>query len=109
MFKFNKSYQCPFYEEHAGEYYQGCWEFNDLCYLAPLVYEADGERRREVLLNSKPECAFGGCSVFNEYEGIIFEFVKLRCNTHSEKVNSLWALRSAISYFNKNHKCRYYE
>ena len=24
---------CPFYEEHAGEYWQGCWEFNDLCYL----------------------------------------------------------------------------
>lgn len=25
---------CPFYEEHSGEYYQGCWEFYDLCWCS---------------------------------------------------------------------------
>ena len=28
---------CPFYEEHSGEYYQGCWEHNDLCWLGSYV------------------------------------------------------------------------
>ena len=28
---------CPFYEEHSGEYYQGCWEHNDLCWLSSYV------------------------------------------------------------------------
>ena len=29
--------KCPFYEEHGGEYYQGCWEFTDMCYAAPTL------------------------------------------------------------------------
>lgn len=28
---------CPFYEEHSGKYYQGCWEHNDLCWLGPYL------------------------------------------------------------------------
>ncbi len=28
-------HHCPFYEEHGGEYYQGCWEFYDICWAAP--------------------------------------------------------------------------
>lgn len=31
------STECPFYEEHSGEYYQGCWEFNNLCWCAPIL------------------------------------------------------------------------
>lgn len=26
---------CPFYEEHGGEYYQGYWEFYNICWAAP--------------------------------------------------------------------------
>ena len=25
---------CPFYEDHGGEYYQGCWEFYNICWAA---------------------------------------------------------------------------
>lgn len=28
---------CPFYEEHSGEYYQGCWEHSDLCWLSCYI------------------------------------------------------------------------
>ena len=28
---------CPFYEEHAGECFQGHWEHNDICYLGQDV------------------------------------------------------------------------
>lgn len=34
---------CPYYEERSGEYYQGCWEFTDSCWLAPQ-------------LNTNPQC-----------------------------------------------------
>ena len=34
-----KGIKCPFYEEHAGEYYQGYWEHDDLCYLGQDVKE----------------------------------------------------------------------
>ena len=30
-------FQCPYYEEHSGEYYQGCYEFNNLCWLGPIT------------------------------------------------------------------------
>lgn len=26
--------KCSFYEDHWGEYYQGCWEFYDICWVA---------------------------------------------------------------------------
>ena len=26
--------KCPFYEDHWGEYYHGCWEFYDICWAA---------------------------------------------------------------------------
>ena len=32
-----KGVACPFYEEHAGEYFQGYWEHNDICYLGQDV------------------------------------------------------------------------
>lgn len=32
-----KGIRCPFYEEHAGECFQGCWEHNDICYLGQDV------------------------------------------------------------------------
>ena len=28
---------CPYYQECDGTYFQGCWEFTDICYLSPLV------------------------------------------------------------------------
>ena len=28
---------CPYYEEHGGEYYQGMWEFTDACYFSQLL------------------------------------------------------------------------
>ena len=31
---------CPFYEEYAGEYWQGCWEFTDLCFLGQDLDES---------------------------------------------------------------------
>ena len=33
----NNNILCPFYEEHAGECFQGCWEHNDICYLGQDV------------------------------------------------------------------------
>ena len=41
------SHICPFYEEYAGEYYQGCWEHYDLCWCSPE-------------LGTKPNC-YNGC------------------------------------------------
>ena len=32
-----KGIRCPFYEEHAGECFQGYWEHNDICYLGQDV------------------------------------------------------------------------
>lgn len=32
-------HNCPFYEEHGGEYYQGCWEFYDICWISNELYE----------------------------------------------------------------------
>lgn len=33
---------CPYYEEHGGEYYQGMWEFEDCCYFSQVLdYECN--------------------------------------------------------------------
>ena len=32
-----KGIKCPFYEEHNGVYFQGCYEHTDLCYLGQDV------------------------------------------------------------------------
>lgn len=28
---------CPYYEEHCGEYYQGMWQFTDCCYFINVL------------------------------------------------------------------------
>ena len=43
-------HNCPFYEEHSGEYYQGCWEFYDICWAAPDL--------GVLPVNCTPECFF---------------------------------------------------
>ena len=55
---------CPFYEEYAGEYYQGCWEFYDVCWCSqdlginPTCYSGcflvqnDEEKMLEVCLSA---------------------------------------------------------
>ena len=35
MFIYKYRFTCKYYEEHSGENYQGCWEFNDLCWASP--------------------------------------------------------------------------
>lgn len=40
---------CPYYEEHGGEYYQGMWEFEDCCYFSQVLdYKCN--------CSSNPEC-----------------------------------------------------
>ena len=35
MHLYHRQFNCPYYEECAGEFHQGCWEFTNLCYAGP--------------------------------------------------------------------------
>ena len=111
MFIYKYPFNCKYYEEHSGEYYQGCWEFNDLCWAAPD-------------LQSSPFCELLGCplgffSFNNEAKMLatIFEALKkakevhhykedpiIRPLTEEEKGYIVDILNYAIEMFNFNNK-----
>ena len=43
---------CPFYEEHSGEYYQGCWEANDICWAA-MYFDKDYQCKEDCWFYAK--------------------------------------------------------
>lgn len=51
------NFKCPFYEETGGTYWQGCWEYVDICYLAPI-------------LNTSGHC-HKGCFMFHKDEKLL--------------------------------------
>lgn len=95
---------CPFYEEHSGEYYQGCWEFYDLCWCSQE-------------LGSVPNC-YTGCFLIRNDEEVMLntciealnrkveighykkELITYRNLTKNEKMNIIADMETFIGVFN---------
>lgn len=113
MFKSKKFHTCPFYEEHAGEYWQGCWEFNDLCHLAPMLWDCMIDPKAVYTdLSTNGEC-HAMCPILNKKEftslrDMIYFVMRTPKNTLA-KQNCSWALSEIINYFNNKSRCVYYE
>ena len=114
MFKSKKAHTCPFYEDHAGEYWQGCWEFNDLCHVSPLIWDTFKDPPRiENSFSSTGECKFNECPVFKEleFESIAYAyfFMSFALKDSWARRNWNWTLKQIINYFNNKSRCAYYE
>lgn len=97
-------HECPFYEEFAGEYYQGCWEHYDICWCSQE-------------LGTSPNC-YNGCFLIQNDEKRMLEtclkalnepvevmyFSKpslYRPRTQSEKDNIIKSMETFMKVFNK--------
>ena len=96
--------RCPFYEDHWGEYYQGCWEFYDLCWAAPD-------------LGTSPNCR-DDCFIIQEDEAVMLKEClaaldkkrEIKCRdgssvyrdlTDSEKDNIIRDMEAFMKVFNE--------
>ena len=112
MHLYHRQFNCPYYEECAGEYYQGCWEFTNLCYAGP-----------ELGSSSSCQAPFG-CPLgfgFFDKENKMLETI-LSAYEKPIKVNQLWGtpvdrprselqkaaldrmLKESIQIFNENNR-----
>ena len=94
---------CPYYEEHSGEYFQGCWEFTDSCWLAPVIdsYPHCHEDCFLINLNEKEMLS----EFFKAYERTkeVWQFNKppvQRPLTQREKSDILKELENCFEYIN---------
>ena len=98
---------CPFYEEHGGEYYQGCWEYYDLCYCSPelglnptcytgcFLIRNDEEKMLEVCLNALNRKV--------EIGHFKKELVTSRDLTKEERMNIIADIKTFIGVFNRRY------
>ena len=100
-------HSCPMYEEHMGEFWQGCWEFTDICHMAELIHKFPEYNSFTAL----PTCTIS-CSVYKGNELFsIMNLVLARKKSLSsyDKINLLSTLKEIIKYFNKRGRYNYYE
>ena len=93
---------CPFFEAHAGAYFQGCWEYNDICYAAPSLQRepyCHQECFRHTLDERDILDAFLGAlrkPALLYHDG----YVKTRVLTKTEKENIIENMETCFKIFN---------
>ena len=94
---------CPFYEEHSGEYYQGCWEFYDLCWCSQELGLVPNCYTGCFLIRNDEEQMLTTCIEALNKKREVYHFkspTTSRNLTKSEKQNIIADMETFIGVFN---------
>ena len=96
---------CPFYEEHSGEYYQGIWEFHDLCWCSPELGTTPNCYNGCFFIRNNEEAMLDTCISALDRKVEVRHYKKelgtFRDLTEGEKQNIIKDMETFMGIFNK--------